>query len=77
MAEDVLITFMPNEVIELILENEELTIQDTVNFALSCKHLQRIVLGSNKLWRTKFFMRYFYVLFCAAACIILIAFDAT
>ncbi|XP_058797547.1 F-box only protein 21-like isoform X2 [Phymastichus coffea] len=58
MAEDVLITFMPNEVIELIMENDELSIQDTVNFSLSCKHLHRIVFGSNKLWRTKFFMRW-------------------
>ena len=57
MAEDVLLTSLPAEVIELILESKNLTIQDAVNVAKSCKFLHRIVLDSNKLWKAKFFQR--------------------
>lgn len=58
MAEDVLITCLPDEVTELILENSQLTIRDVSRFGLTCRHLQRTVFASNKLWRAKFFQRY-------------------
>lgn len=58
MEQDVLITFLPNEVIEVILENENLSFVDVVNFARTCKHLHRTVFFSNKLWRIKFFQRW-------------------
>lgn len=58
MAEDVLITCLPDEVTELILEDPQLSMNDVLSLALSCKHLHRVVLASGKLWRTKFFQRY-------------------
>ncbi|KAJ8684303.1 hypothetical protein QAD02_020095 [Eretmocerus hayati] len=58
MAEDVLITFLPDEVTELILENKQLEIRDVLNFALTCKHLHKTVLSSNKLWRKKLYQRW-------------------
>ncbi|XP_015606754.1 F-box only protein 21 [Cephus cinctus] len=61
MAADVLITFLPGEVIEYILEDANICIPDVVRFALTCKQLHRVVTTSNKLWRTKFFQRWPYL----------------
>lgn len=58
MTDEVLITFLPNEIIELILENDFITIKDTVNFALSNKHFYKTVFESNKIWRIKLFQKY-------------------
>lgn len=60
MAADVLITvdLLPWEVIECILENDNLEIWDLFNFGLTCKYLFKAVIGSNKIWRRKFFQRY-------------------
>ena len=58
MSDDVLITFLPNEIIELILENDFISVEDTVNFALSNKQFYKTVFESNKIWRVKLFQRY-------------------
>ncbi|XP_001601019.1 F-box only protein 21 [Nasonia vitripennis] len=58
MAADVLITCLPDEVTELILEHPQLSMSDVLSVAFSCKHLHRVVLASGKLWRAKFFQRW-------------------
>ncbi|KAK0090464.1 hypothetical protein PV325_000128 [Microctonus aethiopoides] len=58
MAADVLITFLPCEIIEYMLENDNLEISDILNFRLTCKYLNQAVITSNKLWRRKFFQRW-------------------
>lgn len=57
MAADVLITFLPCEIIEYMLENDNLEISDILNFRLTCKYLNQAVITSNKLWRRKLFQR--------------------
>lgn len=57
MAADVLIKFLPCEVIEYILINDNLTIKDIIYFSQTCKQLFKTVINSNKIWRTKFFKR--------------------
>lgn len=57
MVEDELMIVLPPEIIELILVNEQLSINDVFNFAFTCKHLCSSVLSSNTLWRTKLFQR--------------------
>ncbi|XP_023288869.1 F-box only protein 21 [Orussus abietinus] len=58
MVADVQITFLPNEVIEYILEDKSINISDVLNFSLTCKQFHRIISSSNKLWRIKFFQRW-------------------
>ena len=58
--QEVPIKYLPHEVLELILEDPDLSIETVLNLALSCKHLYRVVRTSNKLWKTKFFQRLVY-----------------
>ncbi|XP_015124343.1 F-box only protein 21 isoform X1 [Diachasma alloeum] len=58
MAPDVLMSFLPCEVIDYILESNNIKIKDVINFGMTCKHMYRSVTNSNKLWRTKFFQRW-------------------
>ena len=62
MSEDDLVSFLPNEIIELILENKTLSIRDVAKFALTSKHFLRTVFESNRLWKTKFFQRFVQIL---------------
>uniref|UniRef100_A0A1B6E1X2 Hemimethylated DNA-binding domain-containing protein n=1 Tax=Clastoptera arizonana TaxID=38151 RepID=A0A1B6E1X2_9HEMI len=57
MAEDVLIIYFPNEVLEHILEDKNLFHNDIYNFGLTCSKFRK-VLDSNKLWKTKFQQRW-------------------
>lgn len=57
MASDAIIV-LPGEIIVYILEDKRLSLADVVHFSLACKSLYKIVNGSNKLWKTKFFQRY-------------------
>ncbi|XP_043512452.1 F-box only protein 21-like [Frieseomelitta varia] len=57
MASDTIIV-LPGEIIVYILEDKRLSLADIVHFGLTCKSLYKIVNGSNKLWKTKFFKRW-------------------
>ncbi|KAK9301059.1 hypothetical protein QLX08_006403 [Tetragonisca angustula] len=57
MASDTIIV-LPGEIIVYILEDKRLSLADIVHFSLTCKSLYKIVNGSNKLWKTKFFKRW-------------------
>nr|XP_050868996.1 F-box only protein 21-like isoform X2 [Vespula vulgaris] len=57
MATDV-ITLIPGEIIECILENPNITFLDIIRFSMSCKHLYRTVKSNNKLWKVKYFQRW-------------------
>ncbi|XP_046622269.1 F-box only protein 21-like isoform X2 [Neodiprion virginianus] len=58
MVSEALITSLPHEVIEYMLERENVKMTDIINLALTCRHLYIIITGSNKLWRAKFFQRW-------------------
>ncbi|KAF7995108.1 hypothetical protein HCN44_004580 [Aphidius gifuensis] len=58
MAADVLISFLPCEVIEYILINDNLTVNDLINFGKTCKLFYKTITSSNKIWRTKLFKRW-------------------
>jgi hypothetical protein len=57
MASDVVISYLPNEILEYILQNEVLSVVDVCNFGSTCRKFRNLVSGSNKLWKTKFFQR--------------------
>lgn len=59
MVSEASITLLPDEVIEYMLEDENVNMTDIVNLALTCRHLYVTITGSNKLWRAKFFQRYY------------------
>lgn len=54
MAGDVLISYLPNEILEQILENEILSYQDVCKFGSTCSKFRNLVCNSNKLWKSKF-----------------------
>lgn len=54
MASDVLISYLPNEILEHILESEVLTPKDLCNFGSTSSKFRSLVNTSNKLWKTKF-----------------------
>lgn len=56
MAEDVLLLYFPNEVLEHILEDKSLSCKDVYNFGSTCSKFRK-VMDSNKLWKTKFQQR--------------------
>lgn len=58
MAANVTITFLPQEIISLFLEYENIEIRDVINFSQSCTHFNSSVKSDNKLWKKKFFQRY-------------------
>ncbi|PSN50252.1 F-box only protein 21 [Blattella germanica] len=58
MASDVLITFLPNEILEYILQTDSLTAVDVCNFGSTCSKFRIITTNSNKLWKTKFEQRW-------------------
>jgi hypothetical protein len=58
MASDVLISYLPNEVLEYILESDIISVADVCNFGSTCTKFRSLVSGSNKLWKTKFLQRY-------------------
>jgi len=53
------ITSLPDEVIVIILENNNISIEDIVNFSATCKQFRQI--EDNKLWETKYYQRYLFV----------------
>ncbi|XP_043497553.1 F-box only protein 21-like [Polistes fuscatus] len=56
MAADV-ITHVPEEIIEYILEDESITFLDIIKFSMTCKHLY-LTVKNNQLWRVKYFQRW-------------------
>ncbi|XP_069673301.1 F-box only protein 21-like isoform X2 [Periplaneta americana] len=54
MASDVLISYLPNEILEYILESDVLMPKDVCNFGSTCSKFRNLVNTSNKLWKTKF-----------------------
>lgn len=52
-----MMTSLPNEIIDIILVNPNLSMKDVANLAFSCKHLYGIVMSSNNVWKAKFFQR--------------------
>ncbi|XP_072764355.1 uncharacterized protein [Anoplolepis gracilipes] len=50
------ITSLPAEVIEIILGDENVSIEDVLSFSSTCKRFQEIRL-TNKFWATKFYQR--------------------
>lgn len=60
MAANVM-TLMPGEIIECILEDPNITFSDIAKFSMTCKHLYRTVQNNNKLWRIKYFQRYYTI----------------
>jgi hypothetical protein len=57
MAYSVLILYLPNEIVEYILESEVISAEDVCNFGSTCTKFRKLVNSSNKLWKTKFFQR--------------------
>ena len=57
MAAGMSVLYLPNEILEYILQSEVLSTVDVCNFGLTCKKFRNLVSGSNKLWKTKFFQR--------------------
>lgn len=58
MVSEAVITQLPDEVIEYMLEDEDVKMLDIVSMALTCRQLYNVIItGSNKLWREKFFQR--------------------
>jgi hypothetical protein len=57
MASDALISYLPNELIEHILESEIISARDVCNFGSTCIKFRSLVNSSNKLWKMKFFQR--------------------
>ncbi|XP_035717515.1 F-box only protein 21-like [Vespa mandarinia] len=53
-----IITLLPGEIIEYILEDPNITFLDIVRFSITCKHFYQIVKDNNKLWRVKYFQRW-------------------
>lgn len=51
------IIFVPDEVSEIILGYDDISIKDVVSFTCTCKRYQDILL--NKFWEKKFYQRYF------------------
>ncbi|KAI4488773.1 hypothetical protein M0802_011283 [Mischocyttarus mexicanus] len=56
MAADI-ITQLPEEIIEYILEDESITFLDIIRFSSTCKHLY-LTVKNNQLWRVKYFQRW-------------------
>ncbi|XP_049786940.1 F-box only protein 21-like isoform X1 [Schistocerca cancellata] len=48
------ITYLPNEIIEHILESECLTAKDLCNFEATCTKFRNLLINNNKLWKIKF-----------------------
>jgi hypothetical protein len=57
MAAGVLVSYLPNEILEYILQSEVLSTADVCNFGSTCRKFRNLVSGSNKVWKTKFFQR--------------------
>lgn len=57
MASDCLIQKLPQEIIEHILENEQISINDVCNFSLTCKQFIKLK-GSLRLWKIKCSQRF-------------------
>lgn len=55
--EAVSISDLPSVVINQILENEQLSIPDVINFCSTSKHFRGFLRDNNQLWRIKFFQR--------------------
>lgn len=58
MASDVLVSYLPNEVLEYILESDIISATDVCNFGSTCTKFKNLVSSSNKLWKTKFLQRW-------------------
>jgi hypothetical protein len=58
MASDVVISYLPNEVLEYILESDIISAVDVCNFGSTCTKFRNLVSSNNKLWKTKFLQRY-------------------
>jgi len=54
------ITSLPDEVIDIILEDEYISIKDAVNFKSTCKQFHEMI-HSTKFWEEKFYQRYCYL----------------
>ncbi|XP_029677207.1 uncharacterized protein LOC115244009 [Formica exsecta] len=48
------ITYLPDDVIVIILENKSISLEDIMNFKSTCKRFQQITL-SNKFWEKKYY----------------------
>ncbi|XP_046680306.1 F-box only protein 21-like isoform X1 [Homalodisca vitripennis] len=48
------LVFLPQEIIEQILESKELCVNDVLSFGNTCSISWQLVSSSNKLWKTKF-----------------------
>lgn len=50
---------LPREIIEIILQDKQISIEDVQNFGSSCKRFNIFTSDrSNKLWQRKFFQRF-------------------
>lgn len=51
---------LPDEVIDVILEDENISIKDAVSFMSTCKQFHEMI-HSKKFWEKKFYQRYSYL----------------
>ncbi|KAG5871872.1 hypothetical protein JTB14_033878 [Gonioctena quinquepunctata] len=49
---------LPIEIIEKILTHSKVSIEDVVNFSMTCHHFHDIVMNSNMIWKTKLFQKW-------------------
>ncbi|XP_056630248.1 F-box only protein 21-like [Diorhabda sublineata] len=49
---------LPVEVIENILTFSKISVQDVVNFSLTCRYFYNVVTKNNKIWKTKLFQKW-------------------
>lgn len=49
---------LPVEVIENILTFSKISVQDVVNFSLTCHYFYNVVTKNNKIWKTKLFQKW-------------------
>jgi len=55
-----MIIHLPDEIIALILEDENISMEDIVNLKSTCNRLQQITF-SHKFWEKKFYQRYVFI----------------
>ncbi|RLU24414.1 hypothetical protein DMN91_002503 [Ooceraea biroi] len=53
-----MISDLPVELITIILRNDGISIQDSVNFSSTCKHFHEMLKENNTLWRRIFYQRW-------------------
>lgn len=51
---------LPEEIITMVLEDDDISIEDIVRFSSTCKRFRQIV-QNKSLWDTKYYQRYFYL----------------